>query len=73
MVNHSGQWSGWDTRRGKFGSYGMNMYYDKQYVVYVHRRDIEKVKHLVNRALRDLMNKLYATFIWFHVHNTIFR
>ena len=47
VVNRSGQ----GTRRGKLGSYGINMDYEKQYTVYVHRKDFEKAKHIVNRAL----------------------
>ena len=50
-VNRSEQWSGLGTRRGKFGSYGINMDYEKQYTVYVHRKDFEKAKHQVNRTL----------------------
>jgi predicted transcriptional regulator YdeE len=53
VVNHSGQWPGRGTRRGKFGSYGIDMDYEKQYAVYVHRKDFEKVKHLVDRALHQ--------------------
>ena len=48
-VNRSGR----GTRRGKFGSYGINMDYEKQYTVYVNRRDFEKAKHLVNRTLHQ--------------------
>ncbi|NLM22238.1 MAG: hypothetical protein GX207_10940 [Peptococcaceae bacterium] len=53
VVNHSGQWSGRGTRRGRFGSFGMNMNYEKQYSVYVHRKDVEKAKYLVNTALHQ--------------------
>ncbi|NMA66899.1 MAG: hypothetical protein GX957_11815 [Clostridiaceae bacterium] len=51
VVNRSGQWSGRGTRRGEFGSYGTNMDYEKQYTVYVHRKDFEKAKHIVNRVI----------------------
>ena len=51
VVDRSGQWSGRGTRRGKLRSYGINMDYEKQYTVYVHRKDFEKAKHIVNRAL----------------------
>ena len=51
VVNHSGQWSRLGTRRSRSGSYGMNIDYEKQYTVYVHRKDFEKAKHLINRAL----------------------
>jgi hypothetical protein len=53
VVNRSGQWSRRGTRRGTFGSYGINMDYEKQYTVYVHRKDFERAKHLVNRALHQ--------------------
>ncbi|NLY70963.1 MAG: hypothetical protein GX076_04695 [Clostridiales bacterium] len=49
--SHSGQWSSRGTRRGMFGSFGMNMNYEKQYTVYVHRKDVERAKYLINRAL----------------------
>ena len=51
VVNRSGQLSRRGTRRGSFGSYGLNMDYTKQYAVYVHRKDFEKAKYLVNKAL----------------------
>ncbi len=51
VVNRSGQWSRRGSRRSSFGSFGMNMDYEKQYAVYVHKKDFEKAKHLVNRAL----------------------
>lgn len=53
VVNRSGQLSGRGTRRGASGSYGINMDYEKLYTVYVHRKDFEKAKHLVNRALHQ--------------------
>lgn len=51
VVNRSGQWSRRGSRRGTYGSFGINMDYEKQYAVYVHRRDFEKAKHHVNSAL----------------------
>ena len=53
VVNHSGQWSGRGTKRGDFGSYGINMDYEKQYVVSVNRKDFEKAEYLANRALHQ--------------------
>jgi hypothetical protein len=53
VVNRSGQWLGRGTRRGEFGSFGMNMNYEKQYAVYVHRKDFEKAKYLVNSVLHQ--------------------
>lgn len=51
VVNHSGQWLGGGTTRGNFGSYGMNMDYEKQYVISVNKIDSELAKYLVNRVL----------------------
>ena len=51
VLNRSGQWSGRGTRRGMSGSYGMNMDYEKQYTVYVHRKDFDNAKYLeIGRA-----------------------
>ena len=51
VINHSGQWLGRGTTRGNFGSIGMNMDYEKQYIVSVKRSDCEKAKYLVNKVL----------------------
>ncbi len=51
VLNHSGQWLAGGTTRGKFGSYGMDMNYEKQYVVSVNKIDSELAKYLVNRVL----------------------
>jgi len=53
VKNHSGQWMARGTRRGRFGSFGMNMNYERQYAVYVHRKDFEEAKYLVNKALHQ--------------------
>ena len=53
VVNNSGQWSRLGTRRSRFGSFGMNMNYEKQYAVYVHKKDLEKAKNLVNSVLHQ--------------------
>lgn len=53
VVNRSGQWLGPGSRRGRFGSFGMNMKYEKQYTVYVHKKDVEKAKYLVNSVLHQ--------------------
>ena len=45
VINHS------CTIRGKFGSIGMKMGYEKQYVVSVKKSDYEKAKYLVNSIL----------------------
>jgi len=52
VINRSGQWSGRGTTRGHFGSVGMNMDYEKQYVVSVKKKEFEKAKYLVNNVLR---------------------
>lgn len=51
VVNHSGLWLGRGTRRGKLGSFGMNMEYLKQYIVSVKRYDFKKAQQLVNSVL----------------------
>lgn len=37
--------------RGRSGSFGLNSNYEKQYYVYVKRKDSERAKYLVDRAL----------------------
>lgn len=37
--------------RGNHGSFGMNMNYEKQYIVSVKRKDYEKARYLVNKVL----------------------
>ncbi|WP_051541977.1 hypothetical protein [Clostridium lundense] len=51
VINHSGEWAGRGTTRGKFGSFGMKMDYEKQYVISVNKNDYEKAKYLVNSIL----------------------
>lgn len=34
------------SRRGAFGSYGVNQDYSYEYKIYVHKNDYEKAKHL---------------------------
>lgn len=51
VINHSGQWTGRGTSRGNLGSFGMNMDYEKQYVVSVKKSDYERAKYLVNKVL----------------------
>lgn len=40
--------------RGRFGSLGINMNYEKQYNVYVKRKDYKKAKYLVEKTLHRL-------------------
>lgn len=51
IMNHSESWTGRGTIRGYFGSFGMNMGYEKQYIVSVKKKDYEKAKYLVNSVL----------------------
>ena len=51
--DHSGQWSGRGTIRGRCGSMGLNMKYAKQYSVSVKRKDYEEASYLVNKALHQ--------------------
>jgi hypothetical protein len=51
IMNHSAQWNGRGTARGSFGSAGMNMDYENQYVVSVKKSDGEKASYLINKVL----------------------
>jgi hypothetical protein len=51
VINHHGQWIGRGTTRGNFGSVGMNMDYERQYIISVKKSDCEKAKYLVNKVL----------------------
>lgn len=51
VVSQSGQWGGLGSSRGHYGSFGVNMKYDKQYYVYVMKKDYEQASYLVNKAL----------------------
>ena len=51
VTDPSGQWVGPGTVRGNFGSFGMNSNYEKQYSVFVNKKDAEHAKYLVHRAL----------------------
>ena len=51
VVDLSGQCVGNGTSRGVFGGSGMNIDYEKQYVVSVKKNDSEKAKYLVNKIL----------------------
>ena len=37
--------------RGRYGSFGLNVNYEKQYYVYVKNKDYEHAKYLVDKAL----------------------
>ena len=39
--------------RGRYGSFGINVNYDRQYCVYVKRKDFERAKYLVDKALHS--------------------
>jgi len=53
VVDPSGQWLGAGTKRGNFGSFGMNTKYEKQYIVSVKKKDAESAKYFVHNALRS--------------------
>ncbi|HOQ10596.1 MAG TPA: hypothetical protein PLG09_10780 [Syntrophomonadaceae bacterium] len=53
VFDHSGQWAGRGTYRGRYGSMGLNMKYTKQYTVSVRRKDYEQASYLVNKALHQ--------------------
>ncbi|MFJ7662521.1 hypothetical protein ACIQXW_08980 [Lysinibacillus sp. NPDC097162] len=53
VVDPSTQWIGHGTRRGNYGSFGMNSNYDKQYIVSVKKKDAERAKYFVHRALHS--------------------
>lgn len=41
------------SRRGIRGSYGINMAYEKQYTVFVNKKDFAKASYLVNKVLHS--------------------
>jgi len=53
IINSSTPGLGRETTRGNFGSKGMKMDYDKQYVVSVKKSDYETAKYLVNKVLHS--------------------
>lgn len=56
VVSHSSH------NRGRFGSLGSNINYEKQYYVYVKRGDYKKAKYLVDNALHRLWIAIIALF-----------
>lgn len=57
LIKHLGQSNGSGIRRVKWGSFGINMDYEKQYVVSVKKKDYEKAKYLVSKVLHQLGKK----------------
>lgn len=53
VVDPSVQWLGPGTKRGNYGSFGMNTKYEKQYIVSVKKKDAESAKYFVDKALRS--------------------
>lgn len=48
VINHGGQWiPGRGTARANFGSAGVDPAYERQYKVYVDKKDYERAKYLV--------------------------
>ena len=45
IMNHSGQ------SRGRSGTFGLNTNFERQYQVYVKRKDYERAQYLVDKAL----------------------
>lgn len=53
VTDPSAQWAGPGTVRGNFGSFGVNSKYEKQYQVFVKKKNAEQAKYLVHRALHS--------------------
>ncbi|MFJ7666911.1 hypothetical protein ACIQXI_07370 [Lysinibacillus sp. NPDC097195] len=53
VVDPSGQGLGFGTKRGNYGSFGLNSNYEKQYIVSVKKKDAESAKYFVDNALRS--------------------
>ena len=53
VIDPSLQWVGPGTKRGNFGSFGMNRDYEKQYVVFVRKKDAEYAKYLITCVLHS--------------------
>lgn len=53
VIDPSGQWLGTGTKRGNFGSFGMNKNYEKQYVVSVRKKDAENAKYFIHSVLHS--------------------
>lgn len=53
VTDPSAQWVGPGTVRGNVGSFGMNSEYEKQYQVFVKKKDAVQAKYLVHRALHS--------------------
>ncbi|MEL3961325.1 hypothetical protein MKZ01_08615 [Lysinibacillus endophyticus] len=53
VIDPSLSWVGPGTKRGNFGSFGMDSKYEKQYVVSVRKKDAEIAKYFINRVLHS--------------------
>lgn len=47
--NHLSEWNGRGTNRSSFGSIGNSTAQMYQYEIIVYKRDLDRVKHLINR------------------------
>ncbi|MCP1144894.1 hypothetical protein [Lysinibacillus endophyticus] len=53
VIDPSLSWVGPGTKRGNFGSFGMDSKNERQYVVSVRKKDAEIAKYLINRVLHS--------------------
>ena len=49
VKNHLGQWNGRGTTRGTMGSLGNSTDQMYQYEIFVHKKEYEKAKYLINK------------------------
>lgn len=49
VKNHLGQWNGRGTTRGTMGSLGNSSDQMYQYEIFVHKKEYEKAKYLINK------------------------
>lgn len=50
VINHSGQWiPGRGTARANFGSAGVDPAYERQYKIFVNKKDYERAKYLIHQ------------------------
>jgi hypothetical protein len=54
VINRSGQWLAQGTMRGNFGNVGLNSQFEKQYVVFVKKKDSEDSVYWINSVLLPL-------------------
>ncbi len=52
VVNYSAGWGRTGSKRGAFGSLGINMDHEKQYTVWVKNKDYNRAKGLIDKEIR---------------------